>query len=424
MSTLSARGAKIASAPQYRSLLTQISDDQYNANTNPRGFVNMGAAENYTMLSSIATFMKSHPISMAEHEFSYNEGPWGTKRLRNAFAQHMNRRFHPLVRVSEQDVFVVNGVSTVCDMLGFALTEPGDGILMGRPLYQSFVQDFGTKAEATPVHVSFGQVDQFSPAAVACYEEALQDAEKRGTRVRALLLCHPHNPLGQCYPRESIIELMKLCSKYNLHLLSDEIYAMSVYEVPNKHAVPFESVLAFDSSKYINKDYLHVMYGMSKDLAAGGLRIGCMYTRNEDLQKAFSALNQFNWPGIADQLIASEVLEDDAWLDEFFKTSRSRLAHCNKLTRNLLDGKGIEYHKGANAGFFVWVDLSPFLSSTGKVGWEAEAELMKWCIDKKVLITNGGMLNAEEPGFFRIIISHDEDIVREGLKRVFEIVGV
>lgn len=152
-------------------------------------------------------------------------------------AKHMNKRFHPVVPVHHDNLLVANGVSSICELLGFTIAEPGDGILMSSPIYQAFAIDFGTKAKVQTVHVPFGDVDQFSPDAVTLYERRIIESELAGTKIRALLLCHPHNPLGQCYPRETIIGLMKLCQKYHIHLLSDEIYAMSVYDVPSKDAV-------------------------------------------------------------------------------------------------------------------------------------------------------------------------------------------
>jgi histidinol-phosphate/aromatic aminotransferase/cobyric acid decarboxylase-like protein len=53
------------------------------------------------------------------------------------------------------------------------------------------------KARAKIVGVSFGDVDPFSFEAVEFYEKALRDAQEQGTRVKVLLLCNPHNPLGQ-----------------------------------------------------------------------------------------------------------------------------------------------------------------------------------------------------------------------------------
>ena len=57
-----------------------------------------------------------------------------------------------------------------------------------------------------------------------------------------------------------------------------EVYPQSVYEVPDKAAIKFVSVLSFGSSEHIDPNYLHFQYGMSKDLACGGLRLGVFHT--------------------------------------------------------------------------------------------------------------------------------------------------
>lgn len=56
---------------------------------------------------------------------------------------------------------------------------------------------------------------------------------------------------------------MKFCQKHSIHLISDEIYGLSVFETGNS-AIPFTSVLSFDPAGLIDPDYLHVFYGMSK----------------------------------------------------------------------------------------------------------------------------------------------------------------
>ena len=81
-----------------------------------------------------------------------------------------------------------------------------------------------------------------------------------------MILCNPHNPLGKCYQEEAIIAYMKLCQQYSIHLIVDEIYGISVYELPRERKdqvkpVPFKSILSIDSGKYIDKNYLHLLYG-------------------------------------------------------------------------------------------------------------------------------------------------------------------
>ena len=292
------------------------------------------------------------------------------------------------------------------------------------------------------VLTSFDGVDQFSPQAVPKYEEALKNAEKAGTKIRALLLCHPHNPLGKCYPQETIIGMMRLCDKYGIHLLSDEIYALSVYDVPDPAAVKFESVMSFDSEEYIKPEYLHLIYGFSKDLAASGLRLGVLHTHNKSLLHAMGAIIAPHWSGSLNQRVARLMLDDEAWTDNFLQTSQQNLAERNFFTRQLLEKNDLDYLKGANAGFFLWVDLRRFLkrSNSSKAaadaegdldievakeitnlkiedGWDAENDLTKRMIEHKVFLTSGQSMFAEEPGWYRLIFSQDKHVLEEGLKR-------
>lgn len=62
---------------------------------------------------------------------------------------------------------------------------------------------------------------------------------------------------------------MGLCQKHKIHLISDEVYALSIFDSGDSNALPFTSVLAIDSTDLIRPDYLHVLYGMSKVGAVG-----------------------------------------------------------------------------------------------------------------------------------------------------------
>lgn len=271
------------------------------------------------------------------------------------------------------------------------------------------------------VFVDFDGVDQFATEALEKYEEALKQAEQEGIPIRGLVLCHPHNPLGQCYPRKTLVAFMQFCSKHQIHLIVDEIYALSVYDIPDPHAVQFESILAIDHEQYIDSNYLHLLYGMSKDTAASGIRIGVLYTRNAELYHALGAISPFHWSGSANEQVAILMLEDEKWMDGFLRLSRERLAARNKLVRSILDNEGVAYHKGANAGFFIWADFRPFLDAPSGAGveerWAAEDRLMQRLMERKVFVTSGREMSAEEPGWFRIIYSHDEKVITEGLRR-------
>jgi 1-aminocyclopropane-1-carboxylate synthase len=72
--------------------------------------------------------------------------------------------------------------------------------------------------------------------------------------------------------------------------------------------------------------------------------------------------------------------------------------------------------RGGNAGFFVYLDLSPYLPK--ELDGEANAD---FALARK-LVNAGVFLHPREehaprPGWFRMVYTHDEEVIKEGLKR-------
>lgn len=92
-------------------------------------------------------------------------------------------------------------------------------------------------------------------------------------------------------PPETLKELAAFCGENDLHFISDEIYALSVFSNP---AVPtpteFTSVLSLYLTGIINPAYMHVLYGASKDFCANGLRMGFVCTKNEGILGSMSSI--------------------------------------------------------------------------------------------------------------------------------------
>ena len=93
---------------------------------------------------------------------------------------------------------------------------------------------------------------------------------------------------------------MRLCGKLGLHLLVDEIYALSVFENSEMDdAVPFTSILSLNAEGLMDPRKVHVQWGFSKvldltpiklreltlrqDFGATGLRIGCLISQSNPL---------------------------------------------------------------------------------------------------------------------------------------------
>ena len=194
--------------------------------------------------------------------------------------------------------------------------------------------------------------DPFSPSIVDAFANAYTEATKNGIRPRILMLCNPHNPLGRCYPPSTLIAFLEFCAKYEIHLVVDEIYAMSTYtpssssSSSSSEVTPFSSILSIPYTYYISPNYVHHLYGLSKDFASGGLRIGVLHTLNSDLQRAMTAIGAFHWPSTISQIMAATILEDDEFVEGFFAKSRAELGKSSTLARQLLREKGVAWEGG------------------------------------------------------------------------------
>ncbi|KAL7948168.1 pyridoxal phosphate-dependent transferase [Trichoderma barbatum] len=403
-----------------KSIMGRGSSNAYDAQTNPSGIVSLGVAENRLMHEEIAAHINSH-LSITKKSLTYGDGSVGSHELRSGIASFMNNSaFHPKKPLELKQVTVLAGVSSVIDSLAFCLCEPGEGILLGRPTYVGFISDLVNRAGVKPVLVEFERrskaIHPTSLEAVKCYEDAMIESIQNGTPVRALLLCHPHNPFGVCYEPRVLEAYLKLCAKYKIHLISDEVYANSVFASTDFPSPPkFTSVLTLDIEKHIDPPLVHCLYGMSKDFCSNGIRLGAFVSQaNPDLHAAMRAISKFAWPSSLADTAWCGILNDTAFLTTYFHTLTKRLSVAYEHCTTLLKKHKIPYVP-AHAGPFIWIDLSRHLSSPAV---EAERELAWRMIDNKVWIATGEAYRSERPGWFRITFAVDEVELELGIQRV------
>ncbi|CAG8323790.1 unnamed protein product [Penicillium salamii] len=418
--------AKRAVIADSKNLMVDILGDIWDAESNPNGYFNVGMAENDLLHDVLLDYINTQ-LDLPAKYLTYNEGGAGSIRLKEAIARFLNRHFAPAKPIQACQLAVTNGVSSAIEHLSWALASPGDGILLGRPYYGQFVPDIAMRPETQVVPVEFGDCDPLGLTAVEKYEKTLLHWESQTKKkVRALLLCHPNNPLGRCYPKETILELMKLCAKYQIHLISDEIYALSTWENmidTNPPPPKFESLLSINPDGIIDPHLLHVLWGMSKDFGANGIRIGVIISQvNSDIHAALRATSIWSYiSGISDH-IAAKILEDDVFTDRYIELNRQKLKDSYHLVAQYLQNHGIEYEHHGNAGFFIWVNLGKKYLENHKTshhdGSDLTQEIMDRLLTQKVFLASGIAFGSEQPGWFRIVVSHPTTYLTEALRRI------
>src|SRR5579862_9306164 len=183
-------------SPLYESFSRALGN-VYHPTDNPDGILSLGIAENTLMYNDIAEFLDEN-LKITPDLLGYGAVAPGLPALFKGLLKLYNAEpFNPVTPVKMEHLYFTAGCTALLDQLFHCLCDEGDGVLIGKPLYGGFVNDMQTRARATLLPVSLKGIDAFSKEAVVRYEEEYLSAKKMGINPRILVLCTPHNPLGQ-----------------------------------------------------------------------------------------------------------------------------------------------------------------------------------------------------------------------------------
>lgn len=310
----------------------------------------------------------------------------GSLRFRERLAHFLGRSVLGRA-VQPEQIAVLAGAGSVLEMLFYAIADPGDGVLVPTPSYAGFWLDLEVRDELAIVPVHCASTDGF-----ALTTERLDDALARAARpVRALLFTTPNNPLGAVYSPSEIETIAAWADRAGIHVVFDEIYAMSVFG-----GRQFTSVAALRPSL---GERIHIVWAFSKDFAASGLRCGLLISENQRVHRAVGSLAYWACCSGDTQHLLGEMVADDSWVDAYVTTMRARLGDAYRAATACLTEHGIAFIP-AEAGFFFLLDLRRFLPEPT---WEGERTLWRRILEQaNVNLTPGSACRIVEPGFARL----------------------
>ncbi|KAJ3567908.1 hypothetical protein NP233_g6062 [Leucocoprinus birnbaumii] len=402
----------------------------YNQYENPEGIVNLSVAENTLMHEELVAHYES-VFRLRALDFTYGDGLTGTMRLSNAICNFLNAYFEPFRPVEPSQLILGCGLMSMLGQVGGVVANRGEGILITAPYYSGFNPSFMTVYGLKVVPALMAANDIGTMNELVVLEKSIRDSNASGVVVKAVLLCNPHNPLGRCYPKDVIEGYCRLCERYNLHLLSDEIFAMSVFatrDIP--HPPSFVSVLSVDLNKLgVNPARIHVLYGMSKDFNANGFRAGVLISQSNPLLiRALTITNPMSIMSSPTDALWSAVLDDIKFLENFISTNKVKLGEaCDYVTR-WLRFHGLPYVP-PHATHFMMVDIRPIVSDIERygpiLGIEAgdtmdkrELALVNYIHENKVALSPGSSHHHLEGGWIRLSFSVRRDHLDVALRRI------
>lgn len=293
--------------------------------------------------------------AMRNGRTNYSDGR-GEANLRDALAVKYTASTGRSIHADQ--VLCFPGTQTSLFAILMGLTESGDEVLVGDPMYATYegvIRASGAKIVPVALHAEHG------------FRIQAEDIAARITpRTRVILLTTPHNPTGSILTIEDIDAIGDLAIKHDLWIISDEVYEELVFE---------GSTFVSPLSRPKIADRVIVVSSISKSHAAPGFRSGWCVGSSE-LTATLLPLSETmlfgNQPFIAD--MTERAVREGSTVAAGM---RSRFAARAKFLHDRLSQDNSLTVQQPQAGMFAMVNIS----STGTDG-------EKYALD---LLENGGV---------------------------------
>ena len=311
---------------------------------------------------------------------------WFTNRLKYSFTQEM--------------VTLTPGVVYAIAAAIKAFTQKGDAVLIQEPVYYPFRQLIlqndrqlavnELKLDAGTYTIDFLDFEQ-------------QIAEKE---VKLFILCSPHNPVGRVWQVDELKEIIRICKKYDVLILSDEIHCDFVFEGHTHNVLP----ALFPEYQ----ERIILCTAPSKTFNLAGLQLANVFIYDQALRSAYrremarGGYSQANGLGIVACQAAYEG--GAAWLEALNKHLWGNMIFVDSfLKENLPDVKLIS----PQATYLAWLDCR----SMGLTPSQLDDKLVN---KAGVWLSRGDTFGASGSGFVRVNVACTRDALEVCMGRVLQ----
>lgn len=289
-----------------------------------------------------------------------------------------------------------NGVVPAIASVVETFTSDGDGILVTSPVYPPFFHIPKLQGRHV-IECVMNEQDGVYSIDFEAFEKCLQQ------NVKLFILCNPHNPGGIVWKEHELKEMLRLCAKYDVLILSDEIHADLVF--PGHTHLPLAALAGEEAGRIIT------CVAPTKTFNLAGIQVALMIATDEKVREKLKMNAMFHGQmdlnAFAGAALTAAYKEGGPWLDELLTTLSDNMDYVIRELTAAIPGLKIAKPHGT---YLLWIDYR----DTGLT----EKEMMDKLLTKgKLALEPGTKYGEAGRGFLRMNVAAPRATVEEGVKR-------
>lgn len=325
----------------------------------------------------------NHPI------FGYTIVP---DELFEAYIDWWNTRYN--FKMSKENMAYSIGVMPSISSMIRCLTDEDDEILIQAPVYHVFyyvIEDNNRRVLENELIYENGE-----------YKIDFDDLDEKLSKVKLMILCNPHNPIGKIWSRDDLARIGELCKKHNVILISDEIHCDLTD--PGVKYNPFE----------ISSDCENVITCLSpsKSFNIAGFQSSIVHAKNDELLENIKNQMHIDNSDSCNVFAATAVIgaynKSEEWLEEL----KDVLYENKQIVKEFLENElPVIKLVDCDATYLLWLDCSR-LNVASKI-------LSEFLRQNQGLFLSAGIdFGQNGDNFLRMNIACPKELLMQGLQKL------
>ena len=314
----------------------------------------------------------------------------------NSYIYWFKNRHHFNIK-KEWIIFSTGVIPTISSAIR-RVSEVANNIVVMTPVYNIFFNSIlnnGRHVLTSPLTYKDGKydIDFIDLEAKLALEETT-----------VLILCNPHNPVGKIWSKDELDKIGKLCAKYNVTVISDEIHGDLTRT--GLEYIPFASV-----SK-LNADISITCVAPTKTFNLAGIQTSAIIIPNPKLKHLVE--RGLNTDECAEPNVLAEIApflaykKSEDWLDELRLYLDENIREVNEFIKDHLPQITLI---NCEATYLLWLDCSKITKDADKL----QAYIRE---STGLYLSSGSIYGKEGNTFLRMNIATTKVRIIDGLKRL------